>query len=30
MTDPLLKLSHLKQSFGALKATDDVSLTCAR
>ena len=27
MTEPLLKLSNLKKSFGALKATDDVSLT---
>ncbi|MBW4963093.1 ABC transporter ATP-binding protein [Sulfitobacter sp. CW3] len=30
MTDPLLKLSHLNKSFGALKATDDVSLTLVR
>ena len=27
MTDPLLKLSDLNKSFGALKATDNVSLT---
>ena len=27
MTEPLLKISHLKKRFGALKATDDVSLT---
>ncbi|WP_372992766.1 ABC transporter ATP-binding protein, partial [Sulfitobacter sp.] len=27
MTKPLLKLSNLNKSFGALKATDDVSLT---
>lgn len=27
MTEPLLKISHLIKSFGALKATDDVSLT---
>ncbi|GAB4264014.1 MAG: ABC transporter ATP-binding protein [Pararhodobacter sp.] len=27
MADPVLTLSHLKKSFGALKATDDVSLT---
>ncbi len=27
MTDPLLKISNLNKSFGALKATDDVSLT---
>lgn len=27
MTEPLLKVSHLYKSFGALKATDDVSLT---
>ena len=27
MTEPLLKLSNLNKSFGALKATDDVSLT---
>ena len=27
MADPVLSLSHLSKSFGALKATDDVSLT---
>ncbi|WP_127104592.1 ABC transporter ATP-binding protein [Pararhodobacter zhoushanensis] len=27
MVEPVLTLSHLKKSFGALKATDDVSLT---
>jgi len=27
MADPVLQLSHLSRSFGALKATDDVSLT---
>ncbi|PTX01624.1 ABC transporter ATP-binding protein [Pararhodobacter aggregans] len=27
MVDPVLSLSHLSKSFGALKATDDVSLT---
>ncbi|MCL4676846.1 MAG: ABC transporter ATP-binding protein, partial [Pararhodobacter sp.] len=27
MADPVLTLSHLSRSFGALKATDDVSLT---
>ncbi|MCB1406069.1 MAG: ABC transporter ATP-binding protein [Rhodobacteraceae bacterium] len=27
MADPILTLSHLSKSFGALKATDDVSLT---
>ena len=27
MTEPLLEVSHLKKRFGALKATDDVSLT---
>lgn len=27
MADPVLTLSHLSKSFGALKATDDVSLT---
>ena len=27
MTEPLLRIEHLSKSFGALKATDDVSLT---
>ena len=27
MTEPVLEVSHLKKRFGALKATDDVSLT---
>ena len=27
MTEPLLRLENLRKTFGALKATDDVSLT---